>query len=85
MKLSEVLDRYYVLNADNTELVGFMDDEGRVQVEWTDPDYGDTYTYYFKDQEVKPYGKAGGFTALSEDGVGFAFLALEEADLGGEL
>lgn len=85
MKLSEVLDRYYVLNADNTELVGFMDDEGRVQVEWTDPDYGDTHTYYFKDQEVKPYGEAGRFSVLSEDGVGFAFLALEEADLGGEL
>lgn len=85
MKLSEVLDRYYVFNVDNMGLVGFPDAEGRIQVELIDSDDGGTYTYYFKDQEVKPYGKAGGFTALSEDGVGFAFLALEGADLGGEL
>lgn len=83
MKLSEVLGRYYVMPLGVTNVVGFHVGPHCIEVSWTDPEDHEDHFQEFLEQEVQPFGLKGAFAAVTEDGVGFAFLALERADLGG--
>ena len=82
MQLSEVLSKYYVMPLGVTNVVGFHVGPHCIEVSWTDPEDHEDHFQEFLEQEVQPFGLKGAFAAVTEDGVGFAFLALERADLG---
>lgn len=82
MQLSEVLSKYYVMPLGVTAIVGFHAGPRCIEVSWTDPEDHEDHFQEFLEQEVQPFGLKGAFAAVTEDGVGFAFLALERADLG---
>lgn len=83
MKLSEMLDRYYVMPFGTTALVGFHHGPHYIEVSWTDPEDNAEHHMEFLDQEVTPFTMMGSFAVYTESGVAVAFIALEAADLGG--
>lgn len=88
MKLSEVLDRYYVLPFGQSEFVGWyqssQDDDPYIEpplvVEWNDSDTGEHHSQEFRDQVIEK-GQQGTFTVTTTDGETVAFIALTYVDL----
>lgn len=89
LKLSEVLDRYYVLPFGQSEIVGWYyaleeDDVSHViVVEWADIDRMETYNQEFYDQPIRPMSNTtqGMFAVTTTDGETVAFIALTGANL----
>lgn len=89
LKLSEVLDRYYVLPFGQSEIVGWYyaheeDDVGHVIViEWADIDRMETYNQEFYDQPIRLMGNTtqGMFAVTTIDGETVAFIALAGVNL----
>lgn len=84
MKLSEVLERYYVLPYNSSELVGFYEDTDNadslplIVVSWNDVDARESYLQEFEDQEIQPDPTVkGGFLVNTiDDGEPVGFIAL---------
>ena len=81
MKLSEVLNRYYVVALHQSELVGFYEDDldGDVDIviEWNDSDEFETHRQVFKDQEIRLLVQpTGGFIVTNSEGMECGFIAL---------
>lgn len=88
MKFSTVLNAYWVMPLNQSELVGFTidqepdDGEATITVSWKDSDTGHEHFQSFDDQEVVAHQEDGStrldgaFTVKTADGETVAFLAL---------
>lgn len=84
LKLSEVLDRYYVLPFGQSEIVGWHEtSDSKLVVEWKDSDTFDTHSQEFDDQPIRPMSNTtqGMFAVTTTDGETVAFIALTGANL----
>lgn len=84
LKLSEVLDRYYVLPFGQSEIVGWHEtSDSKLVVEWKDSDTFDTHFQEFDEQVINVGGNTtqGMFTVTTTDGETVAFIALMGANL----
>lgn len=84
LKLSEVLDRYYVLPFGQSEIVGWHEtSDSKLVVEWKDSDTFDTHFQEFDEQVINVGGNAtqGMFAVTTTDGETVAFIALMGANL----
>lgn len=87
MKLSEVLERFYVLPLNQSEIVGFslpeeLSDDVAINVYWKDSDAFDEHNQYFNDQDVQLLDHpTGGFFVTDVGGEMRGFIALDGVDL----
>lgn len=84
MKLSEVLERFYVIPLGQSEIVGFdRIEDNLITITWTDPEDGQQYREEFADQDIQIMGPIKGQFLVQqindEDLVGF--IALDGVDL----
>lgn len=83
MKLSEVLDKYYVLPLNQSEIVGYHIVLGEILITWVDSETLKEHQQYFLDQEVVPAPVIkGAFIVDRINGEGsVSFIALDGVEL----
>lgn len=82
MRLSEVLDKYYVMALNCTDIVGFhIIEDGLIIISFKDLDSNEVYQH-FTNQEIQLLDHpTGGFFVNDDDGQQCGFLALDGVDL----
>lgn len=89
MKLSEVLNRFYVIPLGQSEIVGFEGDHDDpdlgevITITWTDPEDGEEYRQEFTDQDIQIEGPIKGqfLVRQIDDEELVGFIALDGVDL----
>lgn len=83
MLLSEVLNKFYVLPLNSSEIVGFDAVRDTLHISWTDSDSGRDIDQYFPDQEIQSSTilAQGAFNVTDNDGKVACFIALDGAVL----
>ncbi len=90
MKLSEILNSYYVIPYNGSEIIGFHEDADNADelpllvISWRDSqDWGEEYIQEFEDQEITPDPNVpGGFLVTTiDDADPVGFIALQGVDL----
>lgn len=87
MLLSEVLDKYYVMALNASEIVGWQvpdPPDELIEINWTDSDTLERHEQYFNDQEIELLDHPrGGFYVVDGDGRSGGFIALDGVELRG--
>lgn len=83
MKLSEALNKFYILPLGQSEIVGFFGGEiDHITITWKDSDTFDEHFQEFEDQDIVIGGPVNGeFTVTTIEGENVAFIALDGVDL----
>lgn len=89
MKLSDILNKYYVIPMSHCEIVGFTinddaddNDVNPITITWNDSDTFESYLEVFDDQDVEFLDQpTGAFTATDAEGKTAIFIALDGVNL----